>query len=85
MGPLTIHGWFNIGESLRLQNLIKAVVRDLQDKTPIYHTVTGLQATVGHSAVMKVLHPLRHRIYLFAYIRTFRQLLDLLEIFMVLL
>lgn len=61
LSSLTIFRWLNVRESLGLQDLVVAIVCDLQDKTPVHHTVTGLQATVGHSAVMKVLHTLRQK------------------------
>lgn len=66
IGSLTIERWLDILESLSLQNLVKAVVCDLQDKTPVHHTVTGLETTVGHSMVVEVLHTLR-QITLFYY------------------
>lgn len=58
---LTICRRFNVGEPLRLQNLVVAVVCDLQDKAPIHHTVSGLQTSVGHPTVVEVLHTLRKK------------------------
>ena len=57
--PLTLCRRFYIGEPLSLQHLVEAIVGDFQDKTAVHNAVAGLQASVAHSAVVKVLHSLR--------------------------
>lgn len=40
------------------QNLIEPIICHLQYKAPVYHTVTGFEASVYDAAVVQVLHSL---------------------------
>jgi len=54
----TFRSSFFFGTLLGLQQFIKAVVCNLQDKASIHHTVMRLQSAVGEIFMVQVLHTL---------------------------
>lgn len=55
---LTFWGWLGLRSLLSVQELCIAMISDLEHKTPIHHTVSGLEAAMREVSMVQVLHAL---------------------------